>query len=230
MLYFVFAAILSLINYFSEHYASRIEKYHVQIVSFSAGLFITFIFLDLLPEFFKGVELIGASGFLLLLLGFVVFHTGEKYIYQHIKNRRDLMQDLAAFHVLGFFVDHFIIGMALYLAFLVENIFVGIIIFIPLVLRVFSSSLSLNQIDEHLNMNTFFMLLIAAAPLFGTLFAYFIQPAHTLFYFLLSFILGTLLYIVIRDMIPRDEKGDLRFFIAGFIISLVLILAVRSLV
>jgi len=228
MLYFIFASILFLINYFSEYYAAHIEKHHTKLISFSAGLFITFIFLDLFPEFFEGFKYIGKSIFLLLLFGFFLFHVTEKFIYQHIKNKRDLMKDLSFFHIIGFFVDHFIIGIALFLAFQVVDIIIGTLIFIPLMLRVFSSSLSLNHIDEYIKMNPLLMLLIAAAPLFGTAFAYLLQPVHTIFYILLSFILGTLLYIVIRDMLPREEEGSIRFFTLGFIVSLIVLLFVST--
>jgi hypothetical protein len=115
-LIFVLAFILFLVNFFSELYGEKLEKHHSKLLSFSSGIFITYIFLYIFPEFFIGKQHLGNPIFALLLIGFIVFHLAEKYLYQHIKNKDILLQDLGELHVAGFFIDHFVVGIALFLS------------------------------------------------------------------------------------------------------------------
>ncbi|MAG22283.1 MAG: hypothetical protein CL943_03195 [Candidatus Diapherotrites archaeon] len=229
LLPFVLAFILALLHFFSEEYSEKIEKHHTKLISFSAGLFITFIFLDLFPEFFKGSAFVGDNIFLAMLIGFILFHLGEKYVYQHITNKRELLTDLKEIHVIGFFIDHFTVGLALYFALSVSDYLFGIIIFIPLVLHTISSSLSLNHLDEVYNRKSPFGLLLSLSPVIGVAVAFFLNPAKDIYYLLFSFVIGALLYVVIRDMIPQGKKGSLPAFVFGFLLSLV-ILSARNLI
>ena len=220
---FVLAGILSLMHYFSEEYSPKIERFHAELTSFSAGLFITFIFLDLLPEFFKGSEHVGEFIFLAMLLGFVVFHMGEKYIYQHITNKREMLTNLQGIHALGFFIDHFAVGVALFLFLSVPDYAFGLILFVPLALHTISSALSLNHLDEVYSRKSIQGILLPLSPLLGVVFAFIVSPSPEVYYLLFSFVLGALFYIVIRDMIPTGKKGNLIFFMVGFLVSLTLL-------
>ncbi len=222
---FVLAFILSMVHFFSEEYSPKIERFHSELLSFSAGLFITFIFLDLLPEFFAGIEFAGRIAFLALLLGFVIFHIGEKYIYQHITNKRELLSELQAVHALGFFIDHFTVGVALFLTLSVPSESFRILIFIPLLLHTLSSSLSLTHLDEVYSRKSIQSVLLTFSPLLGVAFAFLISPAEGTYYLLFSFVVGALLYVVIRDTIPKGRKGDPLFFMAGFLLSVILLAA-----
>ncbi len=226
---FVLAGILALVHFFSESYSGHAEKYHTHLISFSAGLFLAIIFLRLLPEFFTGIEHIGETIYLLILSGFILFHLGEKYIYQHIKNKGELLQDLASIHVLGFFINHFVVGIALFLAFSIENYVSGLLIFVPLLLHTFSSSLSLNHIDAHFNRKSFAGILLPLSPLLGAAFASIININPQAYHLLFSFVIGALLYIVIRDMVPREESGKPLFFITGALVSVLLLTALSLL-
>ena len=224
---FLLALILASVHFFSEKYAEHVKKFHVQTISFSAGLFLGLIFLYLLPEFFKGLVHVGESIFLLMLAGFVSMHLGEKYIYQHVRDKKERIQDLAGIHVLGFFINHFIVGITLLLAFSIEGIFSGFLIFIPLLLHTFSSSLSLNDIDEKLNNKLITGFILPLSPVFGVLVAYGLNLTPYLYHLLFSFVLGAMLYIVVRDTLPRDDSGKPLLFLIGVLVS-VLILTVVS--
>ncbi len=217
------AAILALVHLFSEEYSEHVKKYHLPTISFSAGLFLGIIFLYLLPEFFKGMQHVGESIFLLMLLGFVSFHLGEKYIYQHIKNKKEQLQDLASIHALGFFVGHFVVGITLFLAFRIEGSISGFLIFVPLLLHTFSSSLSLNDIDEKLNRKSISCLLLPMSPVLGVAFAYLMNLSSFFYHLLFSFVLGAMLYIVVRDTLPRDEAGKPLLFLTGVLLSILAI-------
>ena len=213
--------IMTIIHFYSEFFYKKIHKHHEELLSFSAGLFITLIFVFLLPEFFIGKEILGNDIFVLLISGFVVFHLSEKYIYQHIKNKNRLMKDLAELHAIGFFIDHFVVGMALVFAFSSSNELLGIIVFFPLLLHTFASSLSLTHIDTYFKNNQLVNLALSTAPLIGIICAELLSPEKAIYHAVFSFILGGLLYVTIRDMLPHKEIGKPRFFLAGFGLGLI---------
>lgn len=215
----ILAIALSITSWFSETYSASFHKYHVKLTSFSAGLFITYIFLFLFPELFEGVQLIGNRVFLLILLGFVIFHVLEKYIYQHVTNKKHLLHDLSVLHIGGFFADHFIVGVLLFLIFRDGNIFLSAFIFIPLLLHTISSSLSFTHLGEHFKKRRSITIFLAGAPLFGILTAYFLNLEHVNYLMILSFVVGAMLYIVVRDALPYGKTGNIFFFLLGFLIS-----------
>jgi len=214
--------ILSLTHYFSEVFSGKIEKFHEELISFSAGLFITQIFVFLMPEFFKGQQFIGNSIFLLMVLGFVIFHVSEKYIYQHVKNKDKMVKDLAEVHAIGFFVDHFVVGVTLVFAFQSANILLGFAIFFALLLHTLSSSISLTHIDNYFKQSTLVNVILSIAPILGVLFAWFLNTDKSSYYIVFSLVLGALLYVSIRDMLPYKKEGKPSYFVAGFFISLII--------
>lgn len=221
---FALAAALSIINWFSETYSEALHRYHSKLTSFSAGIFITYIFLVLLREVFEGVQLVGENIFLIALLGFVLFHVLEKYIYQHVTSKKHVLYELAALHVAGFFADHFLIGVLLLLIFGTGNVALSVFAFIPLMLHTISSSISLTHLDEHVGHNKLVILLLSAAPFLGVLTAYLLDLGQEKYYMLLSFIVGAMLYIVIRDALPHGKSGNILFFLIGFSISMTLLI------
>lgn len=225
---FALAIFLALLHFFSEEYGRHAEKFHVQLVSFSSGLFLGIIFLYLLPEFFKGEAHLEGRIYLLMLGGFVLFHLGEKYVYQHIKHRKELMQDLKALHAIGFFVDHFVVGITLFLAFSIEGSVSGFLIFVPLLLHTLSSSISLNHIDSHFKRLSVSGIMLPLAPACGVLFAYFLNLEQALYYGLFSFVVGALLYVAVRDMLPR-EQGKPAFFLTGVLVSVAAVMLISLL-
>lgn len=222
---FVLGIILVLVHFFSEEYSRHFEGYHVHTISFSAGMFLGLIFLVLLPEAFNGTAYLNELVYILMIAGFVVFHLGEKYIYQHIKNKNELMRDLASVHAVGFFFNHFVVGITLFLVFSYESIIPGFLIFIPLLLHTFSSSLSLNHIDAYFRRKSISGILLPLSPLFGVAFATLLHPHILIYHGLFSFAIGSMLYISIRDMLPRKEKGKPLLFLIGALLSVLVVVA-----
>lgn len=223
MLPVLLAFILTVIHFFSKGISKRIEKHHIRIMSFSAGMLVTLIFVDLIPRVIVGINI--TPVYVFLLFGFVLFHLSEKYIYQHIKNRKVLMKDLAELHTLGFFLDHLMIGIILAFTFTLST-HIDFIIFIPFLLHTISSSISLEHITEKtkLKVNRF---ILSNSTLIGAIFATLLKPSEFWYYSIFAFLLGALLYISIRDMLPKGKKGDSMLFILGFMLTLILVLLAR---
>jgi zinc transporter ZupT len=219
------ALLLSILHLFSKRISKYIEKFHIGITSFSAGIFITIIFLSLLPELIKGVEY--TNIFLFMLIGFAVFHISEKYVYQHIKDKKKLMKDLAEIHMFGFYIDHFVIGFLLVLTFLAKGS-LGFFVFIPFVLHTISSSFSLEHCDEKAKVKLS-RILLSSSTLTGAIIASLLSFNQALFFILFAFSTGAIFYVVVRDMLPKGEGGNTFYFIIGALITLIAIIGVNLL-
>ena len=218
----ILAAILSVVHYYSYDIAERIEQNYQRLLSFSSGMFITFLFLVMLPEITEGVVYLGNFIYAPILLGFVIYHVAEKYLYQHIKNKRELMINLEGLHFSGFFIDHFLIGLALVFAFNIGAVF-GYYIFLPFLLFIFSSSVALKHIhDRYRTKATQYIL--PASTLVGALVASIIPTSRALYFLTFAFVVGILMYVVVRDILPKNEEGEPLYFLIGVIISMLLLL------
>lgn len=230
MSYLVFAISLffSIVNFFSEVMSQRIEKHHSRILSLSAGIFLAYIFITLLPQALKSREVLGENVFSLILIGFIFFHALEKFLYQHVKNKSELLNDLSWLHATGFFLDHFLVGMILFFAANTDNLITGTIIAFPLLLHIVSSSISLAHINRHFEKQKSLLAALSLAPLAGTLFAAYIDSFPHAYHAFFAISVGTLLYIVMRDVVPKED-GSVLVFLLGIIISIIAVAAVKSL-
>ena len=217
MIAVVIAFFLTMLHFFSSRISKIIEKHHINITSFSAGMFITLIFIHFLPELNIGLEY-KSPVYLLLTFGFVTFHLSEKYLYQHIKNKKALLKDLAELHNFGFFIDHLMIGFVLVLTFELAR-YTNYLVIVPLLLHTVSSSISLEHIHERIKtkINKF---MLSISTFLGALIAHFIELEHFWYFTLFSFFLGSLLYISIRDMLPGGKKGNPLMFLIGFLVTI----------
>ncbi|MHA1235835.1 MAG: hypothetical protein ACTSQL_12230, partial [Promethearchaeota archaeon] len=125
-----------------------IGRHRDAVLSFSAGLLISLLFLILVPDVI--INGITEILFLFMLVGFLLMHLVEKYIYRHIMDKQELLENLKIVHIIGFGLDNFLIGFII--ASLVELDFsVVITLAVPLFLQMLTSSISLDSIDTRLN-------------------------------------------------------------------------------
>ena len=228
-LVFIFAGLLSIVQFFSSDFSEQIEKHHKKITSLSAGIFIAYILLNLLPELVNSTQIIGQNAFILVLAGFLIFHTLEKYLYQHITNKKTLLKDLAELHAMGFFFDQFVSGMLLFFAITADDVLVGSIIFLPLLLHTLSSAIALQHIKEYFNSSKRVNIILSCAPLLGAIFIFTQSTLQNVHYSIFAFTIGMLLYIVIRDTIPNGKTGDTKFFILGAAVTTATIIIASTL-
>lgn len=213
----ILAFILSLVHFISDRNATLLENYHKDILSFSGGLLLGIIFIFLLPEVVIGNRYINV--FLLMLIGFALFHVAEKFLYQNVLNKKELIEDLGYVHTIGFFINHFMLGFILFL-FTKQNINLGFLLFIPILLHIISSSMSLEHLDEKLKSNLV-RILLAFSTFIGALAANYLEINSVLLYSVFAFSLGAVLYISSRDILSA-KKGTTTTFLLGLVISLVI--------
>ena len=94
-------------------------------------------------------------------------------------------------------------------------------------MHTFSSTLSLNDIDKTFNKKIVAGFLLPISPVLGVLAAYALNLTPYLYHLLFSFVLGAMLYIAVRDTLPRGQAGKPRLFLIGVLVS-VLILTIVS--
>lgn len=222
MIILFLALVLSLVHFFSSEIARKIKKHHSKIISLSAGIFIALLFLEILPRILETKIFTNNIIFTLILAGFVVFHIAEKYLYQHIKHKKELLKDLAELHILGFYINHFILGFILVLA----GKGIGLLIFIPLLLHTISSSISLEHIHEKFKSTKLHRLIIASSTFLGALVAILLSPSEAIYIILFAIITGMVLYVSFRDMIPKEKEGSPEFFLLGTLIIIALLLLI----
>lgn len=210
----VFSLAMGLFHYFSEEFCLQCSKYKNHILSFSAGVSVTYIFLYLFPEFVNNVvadRLLPIS----ILVGFALFHITEKYIYQKSPKKK-WRQRFAVEDSIISFVYHFILGI-LIVVFLNQGIIRGTLFYAPVLIYTAISTLPVDAPKSK-----FVAGLLAASTLLGTLFALYVYPGipQIVISSLLGFLIGVLSFTVFRHSIPEGKEGSPLFFILGILLYL----------
>ena len=224
MLTIYLALLLGLAQYYSEDLLKKFRDYQ-QVISFAAGISVAYLFLELLPQFFNRVMQASRELFLFVLLGFTIINITEKVIRKyHTKNMK---KELHYFHAINAYFYHFVIGIVM-----VEVGQFGplneVLFFFPILIHFAVSS----AVEQHLHpylmakfeKKLWFKILFASSTLFGALIAIFIPIKPLIVYALFGFMLGTLMYIVIREAIPYKREGYPAYFMWGVFVYTLIIL------
>jgi hypothetical protein len=211
------ASIMGLADYFGHFISGLAGKSRDTIVSFSSGLLISLIFLILVPDLvvMNDTSII----FFYMLIGFLLMHLAEKYIYKHNTNKQELLEDLKILHIIGFGLDNFLVGFII-ASVLEINLTLVIFLSIPLFLQMVASSVSLDSIDIRMS-DKFSKLLLSILPLVGAILGLILEFEAFMTSYLLALVIGILFYMIIRDVIPQGEKGNYVFFFIGSLISII---------
>ena len=220
----VVGCILSIANFFGEQITKKIHP-HVRskMISFGAGIAITYLFLQLFPELYDGVRVINKVMYVYVLLGFTAFHILEKHIYQHLDRER-LHRELKEAHSLALFIYHFVLGIIVVRLF-ADHFLEGLLFILPLTFHTIVSGISMEDIHYGIKEKKILRILLSSAPLAGVLFALLLHVSAIIFYMLLGFVVGAMLYVTIRDILPKERKGHVEYFLSGsFLYALLIIL------
>lgn len=220
----VLALIISVVHLVGEDLEEYITGYREQIVSFSSGVTITYIFLQLMPELNRIASENSELLYVFPLIGFSSIHILEKYLAKSEISHEDLTRDYGEIHSSFLFLYHAAIGYFI-ATLLAESTISGLLFFIPVIMHVAVSSLSVTELHESFVQRNTVKYLISAAPLLGVI-AYKMEILKVAYFEpLFGAVIGMFFYVVIRDSIPKDEKGQPKEFVAGTLIYLVFILA-----
>ncbi len=220
----IYGLIISILHYLSDFISLKFIKYKEKILSFGAGISITYLFLELLPQMHEATKSLRGIGYISILVGFALFHLIEKYVYQHSK-REERIEKLRHIHSAGFFIYYFIIGVVLYY-FIERSPVEGTLFLIPLVFHSAVSSASFQEIHKKLREKQHVRLFLSSSTIMGVLIAIYIGVSQNIYYAMLGFVVGVLFYIIIKDILPEQKEGDPKYFLAGMILFVLLLLIV----
>ncbi|MAG52394.1 MAG: hypothetical protein CMH62_00355 [Nanoarchaeota archaeon] len=220
---------IAIAKYFSGNFSIESSKYKAYLISFVAGISVTYIFLHLLPNLQNGDSDLIKSLFIFVLIGFVVFHLTEKFIYRYV-GKGKVSEDLKLNHSLGLFLYEFSIGIVL-VQFTRVNVIEGFLFFVPVFLHTALSNLSLHKIHglnpekEQILENKTIRMILSGGAVYGALIAFFYNLNLRFSYILTGLVAGILLYVVIREMIPKEKEGNPIGFVLGVVFYSLLIFA-----
>lgn len=220
----IFTVFLSIIHLITERFVKSLHKYHRQILSLSAGLFLSFVFLEILEKIAVGYSLGNIYVYFFLLLGFSFFHILNKYIYLHTTDKKIRRQELEKLHFAGFSMDLFFSGLAISLFIEITDIYLGLIALIPFILHVVSLTFSISELNYKFKTGLFHRIILTICPVLGALFSFIFYSNINLFFYSLSFVAGIVLYLATRHMVPCNGKGKIIWYIIGVIIGSILLI------
>lgn len=217
----LYGIILTIAHYLGKeiHY----HKYKWKIISFGAGVLLVYLILDLFPRLYIDVFFYNKLVFLAVLFGFVLFYLFEKHVYQHASKEKMLRQ-LKEIHTAGFFIYSFIIGIVLANV-SEENLVAGALFAVPLVFRTLLGGISLQELHYTIKANVPLKVFLSLSTLFGVLLALYFEIPFVLQHILLAFVLGVLLFMVIREVLPKNRRVDTFSFITGVLFYAIVIIS-----
>ena len=214
---YTLALILSAVDFFTEGLFSKASPNKMKFISFSAGVSVSYIFLVLLPEIYSGAIAINKLLFLAVLFGFGIFHIIEKYIRQNFTGP-EMRKEHRLIHSTTSFAYFFVVGFIL-VKLTESSIAHAILLFIPIMLHITIDSLPRRHTKKH-----YLRAFSASSPFLGAVTAAFIDAGEMGNVILLGVVGGALLYIVIRESLPREREGRPLYFVTGLLLFTVLIL------
>jgi len=212
----IIAVIMGLTDFLGHRVSGLAAGHRDSVLSFSAGFFISLLFLILV----LGVISMGVSEFLFffMLVGFLLMHLAEKYIYRHIMHKQELLEDLKVVHIIGFGLDNFLVGFII--ASLVElDFFIVITLSVPLFLQMLTSSISLDSIDTRIN-DKYSKIILSVLPILGAILGIVLEFEYLLTNYVLAFVLGILFYMIVRDVLPQGRRGSPVLFFSGNLVTI----------
>ncbi len=207
----IYALFLSSLHILCKKISVCIRGTQVELLSFGGGALLAVVFLVLLPDVVHFSP--RTYVYPLMLFGFVLFFLSEKYLYQHVKDEIVLEEEIYHLHVLGFFLDHFMKGFVLVTVVDLDPI-LGLLAAIPFLIHAISSTIALEQIHQS-SENQIDKFLLSSSFVLGTITAIFIEMNTHLEKGILAFLVGMLLFMVSRDILPKDEEGSPLYLLLG---------------
>jgi hypothetical protein len=216
MLPIIFSLILAATHFWNEKIQIQQDYVRIRVISFVAGASVTYVFLSLLPEVYKGFEDLDRFIFIALLFGFSAAHLAEKYIYQH-SSPSTLKERLSGVHSIAFFVYHFFIGVILVKLAKLSSLD-AVLFFLPVLFYSAVGLIALEKIHSKVWESPSVKFLLSLSTLFGVLLAESLLGFQTFSNLLFGLIVGAFLYIAIIDFVPREAKGRPEYFALGVLL------------
>ncbi len=216
---YLLAFVLGIVDFVTEEMFRIPDGKKMRFISFAAGVSVSYLFLILLPEIYIGASSLNPLLFFPLLFGFAVFHLVEKYIRQR-NGTRSYTRLHGQVHLVTSFFYSLVVGFVL-INLVERDVLQGILLFVPLTFHIAIDSLP-KKMTKHYLQKAFF----SSAPFIGALLGTIVETTEFMNISLLGIVGGALLYMVVRESLPREREGHPMYFLIGMFlfVDLVLIL------
>jgi len=212
------AVAIAFFHFIGEEFSEHIERFHIELLSFGAGLMVGTFFLEILPQVRVGETYLDHFVYVTFLLGFVLIHVLEKLVYQHTVGESEFAKDVIRFEAIGLVAYGLLVGVIVAVFF---EAFGNLAYFIlaPFFVRAFALSVYSKHINEKIG-SRFNRVLQTVGPVLGAFFGSLLIANKTQLFLVFSMAMGFVLYIVIRDIIPTGKEGKPMYFILGVLITI----------
>jgi len=220
-MYFAPLAVAIAVTFFhvlGEKFSEHIERFHIELLSFGAGLMVGIFFLEILPQITVGETYLSHFIYMTFLVGFVLIHVLEKLVYQRAAGEKEFAKEKTRFEAAGLAAYGLLVGVIIAVFFEAYGD-LAYFIFAPFFVRAFALSVSSRHINEEIG-SRLNRVLQSMGPLVGTLVGLFLIANKTQLFLVFSMTMGFIFYIVIRDMIPIGKEGKPAYFVAGILITI----------
>jgi len=220
------AVAMAFFHVLGERFSEHIERFHIELLSFGAGLMVGTFFLEILPRIMDGETYLSHFVYVTFLVGFVLVHVLEKLVYQHAAGKSEFAKDVTRFEAIGLAAYGLLVGIIIAVFFETYGD-LAYLILAPFFVRAFALSVYSRHINEKIS-NILNRVLQTICPVVGTFAGLTLIANKTRLFLVFSMTMGLVLYIVIRDMIPIGKEGKPIYFVAGALITIATALIFHS--
>lgn len=200
------------------------DKLH-QIMAFTAGVLLSVVFFELMPEIYELVNVTQIDTKLVmisLVVGFLLFHILEKTILIHHSHEEDYAHHkhpkVGVLSALALAGHSFMDGVGIGLGFQISDA-VGLLVALAVISHDFTDGMNtVTLMLTHRNTekkSRYLLLLDAAAPVLGALSTLFFTVSDRFLVLYLGFFAGFLLYIGASDILPEAHSNKSSYKLIG---------------
>lgn len=216
----MFSVVVSVIYFLSNKFKIKKKDAKLRIISFSAGVSITYLLLEFFPRFTEGALSVHRLLFLSVLFGFTAHHIIEKEIYMH-HSKHGLVKMLSLEENVFSYVYHIVVGGVLvYLA--RTSIIDGFFYFVTIMSYTFVSTLPTKPHSSWIHSVVLSSSTVVGAIVMSLVYNFVPEWLHLIF---MGFAIGVLIFTVTRHHIPFGRDGRADYFTLGLILYAGLIMA-----
>lgn len=211
---------LSTAHLLGVRYRLKSKKNAEMVTSLAAGFSIGYVFLILLPEVFKLSDTAEFETMIAALAGFVLFHASLKMIFRQ-KDQTEKANLLDELHLVTLSIYNFLIAF-----FVVEQTRLdfsrGIVIFVIITAHIMLTELTHKEMDKTKIDNLKLPAAVISSFVGGVL-AIAEVTSQSVTALLFSLTAGAIIYISIREELPKESSGSPALFILGaFIVTIII--------
>ncbi len=225
MIAWLLGAIVAAVTFTLERFFPHAKaKHSPPLVSFSAGVAITYLLLFLLPETYSGLQ--GAQRVVLIaaLASFTLIYLLEKHIYLNVEaHGKKRIHEFKHLHLAFFFFYMVSVGATLF-QLAQKGTSQALLFFAPVLLYAMIELLP----EEFRFHDVGGQALYSAAPLYGVLLASLANFSDMIYIGLRCIVAGAVLYLVTREAIPPERRNRPWFFVLGCAVYVIAVFAVWS--